>query len=87
MLGIGVDRTFPLHSTLIAADIFAERYTRLNRPIDWTAELGVRRQLTVRSVLDAAVGRRFRGAVQSWTFVFGVTTTFSSRLLIPEGRR
>lgn len=86
LAGLGLDRTFPLHSTLIAADVFAERFTGLNRPVDWTAEVGVRRQLTVRSVIDAAVGRRFRGAVKSWTFGFGVTTTFSSRLLMPGAR-
>ena len=55
----------PLRSTLIQADLVAERFVGLYPITDWTGEVGVRRQLTPKVVLDLGVARHFTlGVVQ-----------------------
>jgi hypothetical protein len=73
--GIAVDKSFPLQSTLVAADIFVEKYEGIGRPADWSAELGSRHQVTQKIVVDAAIGRRFTGIAVSWFATFGTTFT------------
>jgi hypothetical protein len=83
MVGFGVDHAFPLHSTVVAADIVAERLVGLYGITDWTAELGIRRQLWAQVVLDLGVGRHFAGALQSTSltagFSYGVPLRFLMR--------
>ena len=62
IFGVAADRALPLRSVLIAMDVFAERYSGLAAPVDWTTEVGVRRQLTPRTVIESTLGRRFTGA-------------------------
>lgn len=76
--GIAFDHAFPLRSTLLVADLFAERFVGLFPKIDWTAEIGMRHQVTPRLVVDAGAGRRFAGTTQSMTFVFGATFEFAT---------
>jgi hypothetical protein len=78
--GVGVDRTFPLQSMLVAADVFAERFHGLYRNLDWTAELGVRRQWSPEIVLDFGVARRFAGTTRSSSLTLGLTYSFPTRL-------
>jgi hypothetical protein len=68
-----VDRALPLRSTLLMADVFVERYTDLFDKPDWTAETGVRQQVTPQLTLDAAIGRRFAGTTRSWILTFGAS--------------
>src|SRR5205085_2265044 len=42
LLGAGIDRSFPLASTLVVADFFAEKFEGIGRKTDATAELGAR---------------------------------------------
>jgi hypothetical protein len=77
LVATGVDKSFPLRSVLIVADVFAERYEGVGRPTDWTAELGGRKQLTPRLVADLGVGRHFRGVSQSWFATFGTTLSIA----------
>ena len=80
MGGVGVDRALPLRSLLIAANVVVERYYGLYAESDWTAEVGVRRQMTPQLVFDVGVGRRFHGATQATSvmlgFTYGIPTTF-----------
>ena len=76
--GLGFDRTFPLLSTLVAADVIAERFVGLYPTVDWTAEIGLRRQWSPNLVLDLGVGRRFAGATQSTSATLGVTYSLSA---------
>jgi hypothetical protein len=86
LFGLGADRALPLRSILIGGDVFAERYSGDTRPVDWTAEVAVRRQMTPRTILESAVGRRFTGLTPAWFVSAGVSSTISARLLIPEAR-
>jgi hypothetical protein len=86
LVGAAVDRTFPLRSLLLVADVFAEDYRGLERPLDWTVEAGVRRQVALRTVLEASAGTRFTGPSPAWFVSFGVTTSRAARMLIPETR-
>jgi hypothetical protein len=78
--GLGVDRTFPLQSMLVAADVFAERFLGLYPNVEWTAEIGVRRQLSPEVVVDLGVGRRFAGSARSSSVTAGLTYSFAARL-------
>jgi hypothetical protein len=73
LLGAAIDRSFPLASTLVAADIFAEKFEGIGRKTDATAEFGARRQLTPQVVLVGALGRHFRGAGFSTFVTLGAT--------------
>jgi hypothetical protein len=72
-LGMGVDKAFPLSSTLLLADFFAEKFQGIGRQTDLTAEIGARHQLTPRSVIGGALGRHFRGAGFSTFITLGMT--------------
>jgi len=71
--GVAVDKAFPLRSLLLIADIYAQKYESINRPVDWTAEIGARRQMTRGLVLDAALGRLFTGESKAWFLNVGTT--------------
>jgi hypothetical protein len=73
MAGIGIDHAFALSSTLVAADVVAERYIGLFPSPDWSAELGVRHQWSPQLVLDLGVARHFTGVLQSNAVNFGLS--------------
>jgi hypothetical protein len=73
LLGVGVDKTLPLSSIIFLGDVFAERFEGIGRPIDWTAELGARKQLNPHVVLVGSVGRHAKGTNDSSFFILGAT--------------
>jgi hypothetical protein len=73
LLGAGFDKAFPLSSTLILADFFAEKFEGLGRKTDMTSEVGVRHQLTPQVVIAGALGRHFRGTGFSTFLTAGLT--------------
>jgi hypothetical protein len=75
IIGLAADKTLPLRSLLIVADVFAERFEGLNRAVDWTAELGARHQMTPWLVVDAALGRHYSGTGLSSFLTFGTTVS------------
>jgi hypothetical protein len=77
--GLGIDRTLPLKATLVSATIVADQFRGLYPTVDWTAEIGVRRQWSPRAVLDVGVGRRFTGSVHSTSVTLGMTYSFAAR--------
>src|SRR6266550_3243047 len=79
LAGIAADHTLPLQSIIFVGDVFAERYEGIGRPMDWTAELGGRTQITPRFVADLGVGRHFRGVSTSWFATFGTTISLALR--------
>jgi len=79
MAGVGIDHAFPLKSTLVTADVFAERIQPLYTLTDWTAELGLRHQWTPRLTLDFGVARRFAGNFPSTSIGVGATYSFALR--------
>ena len=76
LAGLAADRTWPLKSLLVAADVFAEQFRGLGLPVDWTAEVGARHQLSPRLTLDAGAGHRFAGATRAWFVTAGLTREF-----------
>jgi hypothetical protein len=77
--GVGYDRAFALRSTVVTADLFAERFVGLyNRP-DLTAEAGLRHQVTPVVAVDAGAAWHFAGVLHS----FGVTLGASYELATP----
>lgn len=82
MAGLAVDRAFPLRSLLVTADVFAEEPWADDVDLLWTAETGIRYQLSPQFNVDAGVGRRFAGA-QGWFFTVGAAHAFALRSLLP----
>ena len=80
--GAAVDRAFPLHSLLVAADVFAERDASRLARTEWTAEAGLRMQLGVRSSLDVGAGRHFTGDDRSWFLTGGLAFELGIRALM-----
>lgn len=78
---LGLDHTLPLVATLFAADVVFDRFDGLYPLDDWTAEIGVRRQLTPQLVADLGVGRRFAGTTQETSVAFGVSYSAPLRWL------
>jgi hypothetical protein len=56
-VGVAADRTFVVHSTLLGADVVAEKPLG-GGDVQWSAALGMRRQVGPRSAVDLGVGRR-----------------------------
>ena len=73
--GAAIDHTFPLHAIMLVADVFAQKYRSIGRAADWTAEAGLRAQLTRSIVLDAAVGRLFTGESRASFLTVGTTVS------------
>ena len=87
MAGVAVDKTLPLRSALLIADVFAEKPLHEGESLQWTAEAGVRYQLNPFFALDAGLGRQFSGDEQGWFVTFGAARAFAVRSLMPVGRR
>jgi hypothetical protein len=75
-VGAAFDRAIGLRSLVMTADIFAERFAPLYRSTDWTAEIGVRHQITPLLVLDVGTGWHFAGVVRSVALTFGASCQF-----------
>ena len=74
--GLAVDRTFPLRSLLLGAELVLEQ------PIFEAAEqviragTGLRYQLSPRWAMDAGIGRRLTGDERSWEVTLGSAYAF-----------
>lgn len=73
LFGMAVDKSLPLRSTLLMADVFGQKYRSIGRPVDWTGEVGIRTQISRSIVLDAALGRLFTGESRGTFLTFGTT--------------
>lgn len=76
MGGIAVDRTFPLRSLLVIAEVVSEQPIHADDAIVWTLGTGLRYQQSPRLALDAGVGRRLTGDEQAWYLTFGSAYAF-----------
>jgi len=70
---LGFDHTFPLVSTLIVADMVVDRFDGLYPLNDWTAEIGMRKQLTPQVIADVGFSRRFAGTTQATWATLGLS--------------
>ena len=85
MVGLAVDRTFPLRSLLVTADVFAEQPLREGAATEWMAEAGVRYQTSPQLNVDVGVGRRLSAGEPGWFVTFGAAHAFALRSLMGVG--
>jgi hypothetical protein len=83
--GVAVDRTMPLRSLLIGAELVARRSIREGSGVEWQAATGVRWQLDPRWALDAGLGRTL-GDDHEWSLTLGAARSFGLINLIPLSR-
>ena len=76
MTGVAVDRTFPLRSMLLTAEVFAREPFAIDAKTEWNGGGGVRYQLSPRWAVDGGFGRRLTGDDQSWYVTFGSAYAF-----------
>lgn len=70
MGGLAVDRTFPLQSLLLTAELVARQPLVDGSDLAWDTAAGARYQLSPRSALDGGVGYRLTGE-EGWFVTFG----------------
>ncbi len=80
--GVAVDRTFPLRSMLLTAEVFAREPLVEGEHLEWNTGAGIRYQFRPRWALDAGFGRRLTGDDRAWYVTFGSAYAFG----LPWGR-
>jgi hypothetical protein len=71
MAGLAVDRTFPLHSLLLTAEVVARQPLPVAEDVAWSTGVGIRYQLGPRLAADAGAGYRLTGSDDGWFVTFG----------------
>lgn len=69
--GVAVDRTFPLRSVLISAELFTRQPLHREESLEWNAAAGTRVQLSPRVALDLGGGSRLSGDDKGWFATIG----------------
>ena len=83
LLGLAVDRAFPLKSTLVTAESFVRQPIQEGDETEWNIGAGIRYQVSPHLALDGGLGKRLTGDDQGWFATFGLARAFSIRSLIP----
>lgn len=81
--GVAIDRTFPLKSFLLSAEVYASQPVAEAERAAWTLGGGIRYQLTPYYSLDAGVAARVTGSEQGWSLTFGIARVLGVRVLPP----
>ena len=71
LAGLAVDRTLPLRSMLLAAEVYVEDPLVAGEDPEWNAGIGTRYQVSPRLAFDAGIGRQLTGEAQTWHVTFG----------------
>lgn len=71
MGGVALDRTFPLRSLLVTAELLAEQPLSTTEDVEWKTGAGFRYQLHPRWAIDAGAGYRLTGHARPWSLTFG----------------
>lgn len=75
MAGLAVDRTFPLQSYLVTAELVARQPIVQDEEVRWDTGLGMRYQVSPRVAADAGAGYRLTGDDQGWYITFGAAVS------------
>ena len=86
LAGAAVDKTFPLSSALITAELFARQPIISGEPLEYSTGAGVRYQQSPTLALDVGLGRRLNGDAAGWYVTFGTAYAFSLAGLFPTER-
>lgn len=73
--GIAVDRTLPLESLLLTAELVARQPLVEDADLTWDAAAGTRVQLSPRIAADAGAGYRLTGDDRGWFATFGAAVS------------
>ncbi|MEP6731879.1 MAG: hypothetical protein ABJE10_14625 [bacterium] len=84
LAGAGIDHAFALSSTLLTADVVAERFAGLFARTDVSAEIGLRHQVTPQLVLEIGAGRHFVGLLRSNSATVGIGYGVATPRLFPH---
>jgi hypothetical protein len=84
-LGMAVDRTMPLRSLLVGAELVAARPIRAGSDMEWRAATGVRWQVNPYWAFDAGLGRSLADD-REWSLTFGAARSFGLLRFFPRGR-
>jgi len=83
LAGLAADRTFPLRSMLVGAEVFARQPLESDEAVAWNVAAGVRYQLTPYFNIDGGLGKQLSGDDRSWFATFGLSRAFAIRSLFP----
>jgi len=84
-IGAAFDRTFPLRSMLLGAEVVARQPILEGSSVQWQAGAGLRWQHDPLWALDAGISRSF-GDDGEWSLTFGAARAFGFIKLLPLGR-
>lgn len=85
MAGVALDRTLPLRSMLLGAEVVARQPLIEDADLVWQAAAGVRWQLAPQWALDAGVGRSLCEDAE-WSITLGAARSFGLIHLFPRSR-
>ena len=74
--GAAIDKTLPLRSLLLSAEVYARQSLRVGEALEWNSGLGVRYQLAPRWVMDGGVGRALTRTDHAWFLTGGGAYAF-----------
>lgn len=74
--GAAVDKTLPLRSILLTAELYARQSLRTNEPLEWNTGVGARYQVSPRWVVDGGVGRALTSTDHAWFLTGGGAYAF-----------
>ena len=83
--GVAVDRTFPLRSLLIGAEVVAGQPIHSDSDVQWRAGAGVRWQASPQWAFDAGLGRTLDDT-REWTITIGAARAFAILKFFPVAR-
>lgn len=83
LLGVAIDRTFPLKSMLVTAESFVSKPIQKGEAAEWNVGAGVRYQAAPQLAFDGGLGKRITGDDQGWFATFGLARAFAIRSLLP----
>ncbi len=75
LVGVAVDRTFPLRSLLITAELVTSQPLDATERVAWDAAGGARYQLSPRLAVDGGGGYRLTGADGGWFLTAGAAVS------------
>jgi hypothetical protein len=88
LAGMAIDKTFPLHSVLLTAELFARQpLVETSDDMELFAGAGMRVQATPTLALDLGVGRRLDWSGGPWYVTFGSAYSFGLSALMPGSGR
>lgn len=87
LAGVAVDKTYPLKSMLLTAEVYARGPFESAADLEYNAGTGIRYQWSPTLALDFGVGRRLSGADAAWYVTFGSAYAFAVKALIPGADR